>query len=799
MTSLNDFSVIIEKHQAIILLLDAEVVAQDNFHKLADHVAHQARFEYRPVFPILLEPCEWDKSSLQHIPIYPLNRQPINQWTPPEAAWNQVADEIWDVLKPYTAFYPETDRAKALRSIGKVAVGTNQSFVSGFLISPDVLLTSNLQIISKERAAQATLGFTDAGGLTATFTLAPDRFFLTDAETGVSFVSVNETPTQSDYHQARTIGDYYTLKLASEPVKSGDQLDATNFDRAQQLRPNTQTVDFADDDHIQYQGPIIPGASGGPLLNQNLEVVTVNPSHRERSDYEMLSFDIQARTVAESSARVQTIAALFRQINQDRTAKDWTDANGNRILSELFQKMLIESFTQETDNPTEVFTTIPQNRTLIALKLTDEPPLTPTIENGLDSISAVFDWFKPAVEIEFLGENSLEIEKLVFNTLDDFGPVGIERKSKVLKKLTAQRQDKENSIRRNINQPSIKNVISTEREQRDIFSKLIKQNLKKALEVTRDLEISYRSLALFYENAGAERVENVSILNADMEQLQDLDNPIFFDAIANELRQNYDTLDLRNSYSLLVVPENTTEKWAQLAYQNKVVLLTDNPYLDLGNKYKLVGENNFLCNVIMTCNYLLGRESFMEVGEKALYLPPSCAMAGKLYSQKILESINQLTGLQKLQFEMTKQQIAQLEEVGLIPLFNSSGYAKASSTRTLYSGEDEALRMYPTVRVFDWLTKVFMDFLNSQPLENWTYSLEKDMRQQIELFLTSIKGPDKIIAKYTGLRLERDPSEKDRVLFGIDLKLSFSDNYFWMLLARNPTDTGFTWNTSFGS
>ena len=65
-----------------------------------------------------------------------------------------------------------------------------------------------------------------------------------------------------------------------------------------------------------------------------------------------------------------------------------------------------------------------------------------------------------------------------------------------------------------------------------------------------------------------------------MEQLQDLDNTIFADHISNELKQNFDRLDLRRNYSLLVVPgyigsNAILDKWSKMAYENKVFLVTD--------------------------------------------------------------------------------------------------------------------------------------------------------------------------------------------------------------------------------
>ena len=111
-------------------------------------------------------------------------------------------------------------------------------------------------------------------------------------------------------------------------------------------------------------------------------------------------------------------------------------------------------------------------------------------------------------------------------------------------------------------------------------------NLLAALSRTRELEAAYRSIALFYKNTEADKVKNITIVNADLEQLRDLDNTLFIDYIGNELKQNYDRLDLRRNYSLLVVPgylgsNAVLDKWSKMAHETKAVLITDFP--NLGN------------------------------------------------------------------------------------------------------------------------------------------------------------------------------------------------------------------------
>jgi hypothetical protein len=43
-------------------------------------------------------------------------------------------------------------------------------------------------------------------------------------------------------------------------------------------------------------------------------------------------------------------------------------------------------------------------------------------------------------------------------------------------------------------------------------------------------------------------------MNAPMSELTNLDEPRFIEYVAEELKANYDRLDMRHSYSLMVIP-----------------------------------------------------------------------------------------------------------------------------------------------------------------------------------------------------------------------------------------------------
>ncbi len=307
------FAELAEENQAIFLLLDQEVVGRDNFQKLADHAVHQARFEFKLVFPILLEPCEWENSSLKHIPVYPLNKRPISEWESNESAWQQVLREMSNILIPYRAFYPETAREQALKGIGRVQVENENTYVSGFMIGHKLLLTSRLLIDTEEKAKQSFVTFTRSGILPTTFRLDPDRFFLMDRETGSVLVGVGELML-TKLKQEGNIEKNLTLKIASSPVKSNDILYSAKFKSILDLSLNQNTVDFADGKNIQYSGPLEEGASSSLLLNENFEVVAINTSEFERPTNELLLYNQLNKQAKESTRTVLTLKSLLQSI-----------------------------------------------------------------------------------------------------------------------------------------------------------------------------------------------------------------------------------------------------------------------------------------------------------------------------------------------------------------------------------------------------------------------------------------------------------------------------------------------------
>lgn len=354
----------------------------------------------------------------------------------------------------------------------------------------------------------------------------------------------------------------------------------------------------------------------------------------------------------------------------------------------------------------------------------------------------------------------------------------------------------------------VADMVSDAEAQADVASTTLQRNLKRALDQTKDLETAYRSVALFYKNADTEKIKNISIVNADLEQVSDLDNTLFFDTIAEELRQHYDRLDLRDNYSLLVMPgylgaAKVVDKWARLANETKTMLITDYRHLDSPDDVMelfagedLTGADPYKANVMMTCNYLVGREAQTDLGEdEPLYVPPSTALAGKVYKTLMSQvtagkkhgKLNEVDGVR---FALKKSEIASLERLGLVPMVNEYGGVMAYSAKTLFNGDNLGLQTYSVVRVFDWIMKVLMDFLNRRAFENWTYNAEQDLRRQIVQFLNGITGPDKIIENFKIQRFERDPDQKDKIYLDIHITPYFPAKNFMIRLDGQRGDDG---------
>ena len=341
----------------------------------------------------------------------------------------------------------------------------------------------------------------------------------------------------------------------------------------------------------------------------------------------------------------------------------------------------------------------------------------------------------------------------------------------------------------------------------------LSDNLFAVHDEIRNLEVAYRALDSFFANAGQGKVDCITLMNVNKEDLGEHDSEDTV-AIRGELEQYYDRLSLKNNYSLLVMPgylgdSDIVRMWSQTAYRNKVLLVTDfkdsqnfSMLKDELDDANLQGQDASLANVVMTANYILGRKKSEIANEDDdLYVPASAALAGRMTNTDEIviaqgaagKKYGTLGGVKGARMDLRKSEIAALIDQGVIPVVEEDGRTMAFSNRSLYNGATLGLQEYPIVRVFDWIGKVFQNFFNDEAFINWNSQVKGELQQAIHDFLSDYKGPGKLIENYNLKGINQDPKTKD-ISIQVELKPFFAAKNFLIELTGHNGQAGVDWD-----
>ena len=330
------------------------------------------------------------------------------------------------------------------------------------------------------------------------------------------------------------------------------------------------------------------------------------------------------------------------------------------------------------------------------------------------------------------------------------------------------------------------------------YEKRIVNNMSAIRNSILKLETAYRTLGLFFANTNKEEVDFLSIINVDRSKLNDLSSNDSVTVI-KELHNKYDKLDLRESYSLFVMPgylndfqTNNIDDWINVAYANKALLITDFQdslqYDDLIyylKKASLQGSKPIFSSAIVVCNYILKRRKSEQAGEyDDLYIPASGALAGRMTDVKSIpisqgiagKHFGRLEDVPSVRLDMTKAELSKLIDYGMVPLVEVSGQVYAFSNSTIYNGSVKELQEYPIVRVFNWVSKVLLQYCNDQAFTNWSSTVEQNMKDEIGMFFNKQKG-DRLIDDFSVNDIHRDPQSGD-ILVQVEMKPFFAARNF---------------------
>ena len=341
------------------------------------------------------------------------------------------------------------------------------------------------------------------------------------------------------------------------------------------------------------------------------------------------------------------------------------------------------------------------------------------------------------------------------------------------------------------------------------YTEVLKQGITDALYATQNLERSYRELDSFFKTANTDKVKNLRVVNVYKEDIADPDSG-FAGEVENLLRNGFDRLSLKDCYSLVCVPGNVFQdkvsllQWAKMAFKYKVMLITDHAdeysFDDLQANTEMYKDSDAeLQNVIMTANWIVGRESEkMSADEEdaaAFYIAPSAALCGKLYDETANmaqgaggKKYGTLDGVKGVKLDLLKSEIAALMDNQVIPMVYSEGRVMAFNNTTLYNGDNTAMKEYPIVRVFDWVKKVLMNFVHEVALENWDpYNSPKNLKAKIQAFLNDYKGYGNLFQNYEIKEPTQDPVTK-RITCDISLTPFYSAKNFIIKVSADKKD-----------
>ncbi|MBS1749064.1 MAG: hypothetical protein JST63_04100 [Bacteroidetes bacterium] len=148
------------------------------------------------------------------------------------------------------------------------------------------------------------------------------------------------------------------------------------------------------------------------------------------------------------------------------------------------EKYGIGGMVQETE-AFEAFADIPQNRVLMAEKLTADAPIKPEVVEGLTTVEQVFEHFKPNIEMDFETEDgATKKETLRFGNLGDFGVKGITGQSEFLGELTMKKEQFQKIIKQLKTNKLLKQALSNPETKEHLINSL--HALIKELEQPKD-------------------------------------------------------------------------------------------------------------------------------------------------------------------------------------------------------------------------------------------------------------------------------------------------------------------------
>ncbi|MDN7244608.1 DNA/RNA non-specific endonuclease [Planococcus shenhongbingii] len=206
--------------------------------------------------------------------------------------------------------------------------GQIESYGTGFLVAPSLLLTNHHVLHTYEAAQYAAAEFNyedDVNFLPkeiVSFRLDPDKLFITDEELDFTLVAVHDIDAEGV-----KLSDFGYLPLLPQPGKilEGEYVSIIQHPKggpkAVTIRENE--VKFISSDYVHYVSDTEPGSSGSPVFNDQWVVVALHHAGIPHPEDD-------SKWIANEGIR---ISSIVRHLTQHQASA--VDANGRQLLDQL--------------------------------------------------------------------------------------------------------------------------------------------------------------------------------------------------------------------------------------------------------------------------------------------------------------------------------------------------------------------------------------------------------------------------------------------------------------------------------
>lgn len=328
---------------------------------------------------------------------------------------------------------------------------------------------------------------------------------------------------------------------------------------------------------------------------------------------------------------------------------------------------------------------------------------------------------------------------------------------------------------------NVDDLLAKARDRQQQVQRTLDEGQRTVLNETAELARSYGAISRFFLNIGEAGEGKLFFLNADADQVADMNRKTFYKAVHAFVRDRYDNFDLSRNIGALVLPgmvggKDVVNVYSKLAYDHMMRLYTDyrnyDSFDDLKEEFasdNIAAADKELANTVMTAVWMEGRKAEQRLGVDAVYLPGSMLMAAKRYAAKESGNIAQpafgekfgsVKGVSEVKVDLRKEQVEALAEQGLVVAQKVRGQVVFYGDESLHRGSKLEKRKYYIVQLDDWIYKVMMDYGNRRAGELNKDEMRKDVRREIQKFMNGLRAAG-VIEKVVDVDVQQNAAKPD--------------------------------------